>query len=158
MTLLKAVAIPFKTQSQNKFQHTGITRYSRKKRRNIVINEAYMKYRDVIYDLLALYLGNPKVRSEKTDLRIVDIISARARMLDDGNMTGGSKPWLDGLVRLGWLYDDGWKYCRCRDDQIQMPKVYRCTVIRIWAVDDFPPGIITSEEVEALVRIDPQRR
>jgi hypothetical protein len=117
-----------------------------------------MEYRNAIYDILALYLGNPKVRASKANLRVVDIISARGRMLDDGNMTGGSKPWLDGLVRLGWLYDDGWKYCRCRDDQIQMPKVYRCTVIRIWAVDDFPSGIITSSEVEELVKINFQRR
>lgn len=158
LTLIEAVAIPFKTLSQNKFQHTGVTVYSKKKKRNIKFNKAYMVYRDTIYDLLALYLGSPKKKAGKADLRMVDIISARGRMLDDGNLDGGAKPWLDGLTRLGWIYDDARSYCRCRLDQIQMPKIYRCTIIRIWAVESFPPGIITAEEVEVLVKAGNEKR
>ncbi len=88
----------------------------------------YAKERDIWYALLRARL-KPK---DPPDCKMyVSIVSYRTRLLDYGNLVGGCKALLDGMVRLGHLKDDAPKWLECLYRQELVKKSDERTEIEI---------------------------
>ena len=72
--------------------------------------------------------------SQETKRVFIEIISLRGRLLDEQNLTTGSKPIPDILKSLGWIVDDSPKWLFDRYLQkLEKDKQERGTIIRVFS-------------------------
>jgi len=120
------LSIQEKIESQNKFNN----------RRGIGAQFAYRKYRDNWKEqiMVALPLG---ARNSHGDNRfMVTITSYRSRLLDKGNLYGGSKPILDALIHFGVIRDDSPKWCEEEVKQVKCARKDEKTEIEVIRISE----------------------
>ncbi len=89
----------------------------------------YVEERNTWYTLIRVALV-PLSPPETRPMRL-SIVSHRVRLLDVGNLYGGSKMIPDGLKRLGYLVDDSPKWCDLTVTQVQCAKKDEHTTIEM---------------------------
>jgi len=97
-------------------------------KRGIMGSMVYKKERDVWYALLRAAL---KPKDRPIHLVQVKIISFRSSLLDFGNLVGGAKMIPDGLIKLGYLFDDAPAWFYCEYEQRKCPRNSECTIIHL---------------------------
>lgn len=107
--------IDFKIKSQNS------TYYS-------VNYRKYFIYKREFYQAFLNYKSTKIINKEQR--HYITITSYRKRILDYGNLVGGSKPIPDVLIKNGYIYDDGPKNGKI--DYFQRKSLKEFTEIKVW--------------------------
>ena len=84
--------------------------------------------RDAWYALLRVQIVPREPVKVPREMRIT---SYRKVLIDYGNLVGGAKMLPDGLIKLGYLWDDKPQWLTCEYLQFKAPEAMRGTVVEI---------------------------
>lgn len=143
MKLIKKTFIDETTPSGNDFiyaGHIGLTKDGTVYHANRAYSECKHRLKEVLENEFGMPTSREKANS-RSDYRHLKITRFSKSILDKDNLELGTKPLVDILRKMGWIYNDDPR-CISRDvDQIIDPSgSFRGTMIEVYILDG-PPKV-----------------
>jgi len=155
--LIKESFIDDKIISANQFLYKGMVGYH-ENGQMYRFNRVYTEYKERLKTSIKEKVGYPSESEKaynKTNYRKLVIIRVNSKLLDKDNLILGTKPIVDILKKMKWIYDDDPTSITTRIEQIRcQDEQFYGTIIQIWQMDQAPEiQIITDQLKEKILKL-----